>query len=606
MRVSLDMCWLQNAYARGALSPVDVVNAIHDEIETQGERPVWITLAPRSTALAKAKSAAKGPLYGIPFAVKDNIDVAGLPTTCACPDFSYTPDKSAFVVERLEAAGAILIGKTNLDQFATGLAGTRSPYGIPRNTFNPEYISGGSSSGSAVAVASGLVSFALGTDTAGSGRVPAAFNNIVGLKPTKGLISTRGVVPACRTQDCVSIFALTTHDAAAVLAVAQGYDQAEAYSRKAPQPVVPHALPQQFRVGVPNQSLEFFGDKEAERLYLSAITSAAQLGGQIVEIDFAPFQEAAKLLYNGPWVAERLAAIKSFATSKPGSMHDAVRSIILGAETSKTSCAFQSFYDLAGLIRQAEAEWQKIDTLLLPTAPAIYRVDELLADPIRLNSNLGLYTNFVNLMDLCAIAIPAGMRDNGLPFGVTIISPAFHDGEMVTLADLMHRALPSATLGATQTRLDKTPALETASAPEIIEVAVVGAHLSGQPLNSQLVERGARLIRTTRTSKGYSFYALAGTVPAKPGLVFDGKGAGGIEVEIWSMDASAFGSFVALIPAPLGIGTVTLEGGTAVKGFLCEAHAVTGAENITVTGGWRAWLACGQHIHERAHMGAPQ
>ncbi len=589
MIVSLDIATLTQAYATGTLTPEAVLTCIYNRITVEGEAPVWISVVPRVEAFAKLRAAPKGPLWGIPFAVKDNIDVAGLPTTCGCPEFAFTPNRSATVVEKLETAGAILIGKTNLDQFATGLVGTRSPYGVPSSVFDPDYISGGSSSGSAVAVAGGLVSFALGTDTAGSGRVPAAFNNIVGLKPTKGLLSARGVVPACRTQDTISIFALTGADAARVLDVASGFDAEEPYSRAPPRGLDYEPLPNGLRVGVPVDPLDYCGDTETERLYRLAIERLRGLGCEIVAFNFAPFREAAALLYSGPWVAERLAAIKNFAARSPGAINEVVRGIILGAEHISAVAVFEGLYRLAELTRRAEAEWAKMDVLILPTAPTTYKISEVLADPVRLNSNLGLYTNFANLMDLSAIAVPAGFRANGLPVGVTIMGRAFDDARLAVVGDALHRSLDDVRLGATSMPLGATPAIATKPSKRI-EVAVVGAHLTGQPLNWQLTERNARLVRSHRTAPGYSFYALANTTPAKPGLVYDGKGLGHIEVEIWEMDNAAFGSFVALIPAPLGIGTVKLADGTHVKCFLCEQHAVHDAENITRHGGWRAWL----------------
>ncbi len=509
-------------------------------------------------------------------------------------EFAYRPEKSAKAVELLEAAGAIAIGKTNLDQFATGLVGTRSPYGIPSNAFNADYVSGGSSSGSAVAVASGLVPFALGTDTAGSGRVPAAFNNIVGLKPTKGMISASGVVPACRTQDTVSIFATTVTDASRVFAIASAYDRDDAYARNPKSRSSHRARHSELRIGVPREPLEFFGDEMSRDLFEQSLSRARGLGARIVEFEFAPFAATAKLLYQGPWVAERLAAIRDFAEQKPDALDAVVRGIILGSNGISAADAFAGFYKLATLMREAEGQWDKMDMMLLPTAPTVYKIADVLADPIRLNSNLGLYTNFVNLMDLAALTIPAGIRGNGLPFGVTLVGRACEDDRLAAFGDRMHRALKAAKLGATSFALEATPELPTPKPEaETVQVAVVGAHLNGQPLNGQLVERNARLVRTARTSAGYSFYALANTAPAKPGLVYDGKGAGGIEVEIWEMDFAAFGSLVALIPPPLGIGTIRLEDGTAAQGFLCEAHAIAGARDITAYGGWRAWLAVG-------------
>jgi allophanate hydrolase len=421
--------------------------------------------------------------------------------------------------------------------------------------------------------------------------VPAAFNNIVGLKPTKGLMSTRGVVPACRTQDTVSIFALTVADACRVFSATSAFDPEDSFARRPLADGVTDLVSAPLRIGVPSAPLEFFGDVESARLYEAAVERVRALDATIVSIDFTPFQQAASLLYQGPWVAERLAAIKSFAAEKSPAIREVVRGIILGAEKLTAVSAFEGLYRLADLRRSAEAEWQKMDMLLLPTAPTIYTIADVLSDPLRLNSNLGLYTNFVNLMDLSALAIPAGFRADGLPFGVSLIGPAFNDKELAVIADRMHRSMLDPRLGATDCLLGKTSALETPVAVgNLIQLAVVGAHLCGQPLNRQLIERNARLVRTARTAPGYSFYALANTMPPKPGLVYDGKGLGGIEVEVWEMTAEEFGSFVALIPAPLGIGTLTLEDGTLVKGFLCESYAVEGAEDITSLGGWRAWI----------------
>lgn len=588
MTPSLDIAALSAAYTSGALTPENVIAEIYERIAARGEWPVWISMVPRHAAMARAKNLRQGPLYGIPFAVKDNIDVAGMPTTCACPEFAYTPEKSARVVELLEAAGAIVVGKTNLDQFATGLNGTRSPYGAPACVFNSDYISGGSSSGSAVAVAAGLVSFALGTDTAGSGRVPAAFNNLVGLKPTKGTLSATGVVPACRTLDTVSIFGLTVSDACTVFDIAASYDAADPFSRATPKAA--KSTPKVVRIGVPAGAIDFCGDEKSRLLYGAAIARAGLLGSEIVSFDYKPFAEAAALLYQGPWVAERYAAIKAFADQKPDAIHEVVRGIVLGAKNYSAADAFSGLYRLTELMRRAEAEWQKMDVMLLPSAPTIYRIPEMLADPARLNSNLGLYTNFVNLMDLSALAVPAGFTDEGLPFGVTLIARAFEDKLLAVLGDALHRSLPGACLGGTKHPLPSTPVLRRVEGRSRVEIAVVGAHLTGQPLNHQLIERGAQLIRTTNTATGYSLYSLPSTAVPKPGLVYDGLGAGGIEVEVWELDVSEFGSFVTLIPPPLGIGTLALEDGSKVKGFLCEAYAVAGADNITAHGGWRHWL----------------
>ena len=591
MTLSLDIAALERLYAEGEATPETIVREVYARIGAKGVRPDWITLVEEDAAIAKARTAPRGPLYGIPFAVKDNIDVAGLPTTCACPEFAYVAQRSATVVDLLEQAGAILIGKTNLDQFATGLNGTRSPYGIPASAFNPEYISGGSSSGSAVAVAAGLVSFALGTDTAGSGRIPAAFNNIVGLKPSKGLISMRGVVPACQTQDAVSIFALTVADAARVAMTAIAFDREDAFARSNAPPFMVEAAPAPLSVGVPIGPIPFFGDKDYEALYHASIDRLAALGAVIVPIDFTPFARAASMLYAGPWVAERLLAVGDLAARNPEAIHEVVRGIILGAKEKSAAETFQALYDLAECIREARGEWAKADCLLLPTAGTTYTIAGMLADPVALNTNLGAYTNFVNLMDLAALAVPAGFRPDGIPFGVTLIGPALSDGMLAAIGDALHRSLTGARLGATAIPLSSTPPVTGPAKPATsVKVAVVGAHLGGQPLNWQLVERKAKLLETTRTGPGYRLYALADTSPAKPGLVFDGTGPGGIEVEVWEMEEGAFGSFVALIPAPLGIGTVTLADGRTVKGFLCETYATIGAEDITAFGGWRAWL----------------
>jgi allophanate hydrolase len=589
---ALDLASLSASYAAGA-DPADLIDAIYDDIAKTGERPVWISLVPRARALERVaelkRRRASGenlPLFGVPFAVKDNIDIAGVETTAACPAFAYMPERSATVVERLEAAGAVAIGKTNLDQFATGLVGVRSPYGIPSCVFDPDYVSGGSSSGSAVAVASGVVSFSLGTDTAGSGRVPASFNNIVGLKPTKGWVSTRGVVPACRSLDCVSVFAGCVEDALTVAEIAGGFDAEDPYSRDE---IQTGSLPQSFRFGVPSGALEFFGDLQAEALFADAVARLEKLGGRKVTFDYAPFAETASLLYAGPWVAERMAAIESFAAAHAEDIHPVVREIVFGAKKFTSVDAFKGQYRLAELTRVTQSEWQKMDVMLLPTAGTIYKIAELLADPVRLNSNLGAYTNFVNLLDLSAIAIPAGFRDNGLPFGVTLLGRAFQDRAVARIAARLHRSLDRPTIGATGHAVPHPRAEATATSARTIEIAVVGAHLSGQPLNHQLIDRGAHLVRAVRSAEGYSLYALNGAPPSRPGLVYDGVGAGGIELELWALPTDAVGSFLAEIAPPLGLGTVLLEDGTNAKGFLCEAHAVTSAANITRFGGWRAY-----------------
>lgn len=592
MSLSLDFASLADLYESGAATSEDVVREVYRRIRMKGVRPDWITLVDERMALAAARVAPPGPLFGLPYAVKDNIDVAGLETTCACPEFAYVAERSAFVVEKLAAAGAILIGKTNLDQFATGLNGTRSPYGVPASSFNPDYIAGGSSSGSAVVVASGLVSFSLGTDTAGSGRVPAAFNNIVGLKPSKGRISMTGVVPACRTQDTVSIFALTVRDAAKVAETTFAYDSEDSFARRGAAPFRLVATPDRLRVGIPQSETPFFGDGEYQALYHAAVTRIIGLGAEIIGVDYAPFAAVAEMLYDGPWVAERLVAAGGLLKHNPMSVHPVLRDILHSAERKTALHAFQSFYGLADAIRDTAHVWDEIDVLMLPTAGTTFQIAEMRADPIALNAKLGAYTNFVNLMDLAAIAVPGGFRSDGIPFGVTLIGPALSDGMLASVGDALHRSLDDAKLGATPMKLSSIPPLRTeVSELRKVRIAVVGAHLSGQPLNCQLIERDAKLVETTRTARGYSLYALAETTPPKPGLVFDGAGVGEIEIEIWEMDQEALGSFIPLIKAPLGIGTLTLADGRTVQGFLCEAHAVKGASDITSYGGWRNWLA---------------
>ncbi len=593
----LDLTALRAAFDGGE-TPETVLDAVYSRIAGADLNPVWISLVPRETVMARAVAVAQVnranfPLYGVPFAVKDNMDVAGMETTAACPAFAYTAKETASVVKRLEDAGAILVGKTNMDQFATGLVGTRSPYGACSSVFDARYVSGGSSSGSAVAVAGGLVSFALGTDTAGSGRVPAAFNNLIGLKPTRGSLSAANIVPACRSLDCVSIFALTAGDALQVFGAARGFDSSDPYSRpSAGEDGAAPWLGGSFRFGVPHpDQWEFFGDSEAQKLYESCIRALESLGGAPAFFDFCPFQQAAALLYAGPWVAERLAALGDFLDAHADDVHPVVRGIIAGGARWSAADGFLAQYHLEELRRQTDHVWQDVDLLLLPTTGTTYTLAEVEAEPVKLNSNLGHYTNFVNLLDLAAIALPAGLRPNGLPFGVSLVGPARTDLALLTVADRLHRH-SGGTLGGLSTPLAQTIPLPPPTAPPgCTLLAVVGAHLSGQPLNRQLTERGARLTATTKTAPGYRLYALADTTPPKPGLVrapgFDGPG---IEVEVWAVPTPAFGSFVAAVPAPLGIGNVELADGSTVKGFVCEPFAVEMATEITQGGGWRAYL----------------
>ncbi len=573
------------------------LEATYARIDNHADEALFITLRPKAEAMAIARRLAEGgrdgkPLYGVPFVVKDNIDVAGLPTTAACPAFTYRPEKSAFAVAKLEAAGAIVIGKTNLDQFATGLVGVRSPYGVPRNALRADLIPGGSSSGSATAVGAGIVLFSLGTDTAGSGRVPAAMNGIVGLKPSLGDLSASGVVPACRTLDTISIFAGSVADAMAVYDCAAGYDAADPYSKNRRFSQMPsHLPPRELTVGVPRKDQRvFLGDAVGEAAFEADVAKLAAEGHQVVEFDIRPFFAVARLLYEGPWVAERYAATKVIVENRPEAMHPVTRAIIEGARKFDAVAAFEATYRLAELRRATESAWRDFHVMAVPTMPRFYTLAEVEADPVATNSKLGTYTNFVNLLDLCAIAYPSGMRADGLPSSVTLIARERHDGPLAGIAAAMH-ALSGAPVGATGRMPPAAPEFEAHQRPRI-EIAVVGAHLKGLPLNTQLQDLHAEFVREARTAPDYRLFALPDTAPPKPGLLRVAAGDGAkIAVEIWSLGRAEFGAFVAAIPAPLGIGTLTFDDGTVAKGFLVEAEAVKGAEDISRFGGWRAYLA---------------
>ncbi len=585
-----------DAYRRDAVQPEDIVARSFERIRAHDDPAIFIALREEADVVAEAHALARGgdktlPLYGIPVAVKDNIDVKGLPTTAACPAYSYRPNKDATCVARLRQAGALVLGKTNLDQFATGLVGVRTPYGIGRNLFDQKLIPGGSSAGSALAVGAGLAPLALGTDTAGSGRVPAAFSNIVGLKPSFGLVSMAGVVPACRTLDCVSVLALTVDDAMAMLRVIAGPDPADPFSRPRPVRGV-GPMPDGLKLGVPlpGQRL-FFGDRASEAAYDAALARLSALGAKIVEIDVEPFYAAARLLYEGPWVAERYLTARALIASSPESLHPVTRQVILAGAHGSAADAFAAFYQLEELRRVRDRTFHSIDALVLPTAPTIYAIDEVLADPIGLNSRLGTYTNFVNLLDMCGLAVPASMRPDGIPFSMTLLAPAGDDAALAAIGRKFHAAsgLP---LGALQHPQPPLARLLVAPAEGEIPIAVVGAHLSGMPLNGELRAAGGRLIERSATAPHYRLYALAGTRPPKPGLLRVQKGAGAaIEVEVWALSEAAFGRFVAAVPSPLSIGTLELDSGRSVKGFLVEAEAVAGARDISSFGGWRAFMA---------------
>jgi len=582
------------AHRAGTLTPVETVARSYRRIRDHNDPAIFISLREEKDALAEAesfnaKNAAGLPLYGVPVAVKDNIDAKGFPTTAACPAFATTPARDATAVARLRAAGAIIIGKTNLDQFATGLVGVRSPYGIPSNPMRSDLIPGGSSSGSAVAVSAGLVPLALGTDTAGSGRVPAMLNNIVGLKPSLGMISTAGVVPACRTLDCVSVFALTVDDAVTALAAMTGPDAADPFSRDHPlQALTP--MPANLRLGVPRSGqLIFFGDKASEAAYADALKRWSVLGATLVEFDMEPFYETARLLYEGPWVAERYLVIRDLLASSPDSIHPVTREITAAGSRLTAAETFSALYRLQGLRKAAERAFAHIDAMVLPTAPTAYSTKQVLANPIELNSRLGTYTNFVNLLDLCGLALPSAMRADDIPFGITLLAPAGRDALLASIGRVFHAdtKLKIGAKGLAQPPLAPLPA----SKVDDIAIAVVGAHLSGMALNGELKSLGGRLLETASTAPDYRLYALP-TTPPKPGMlrVEPGKGSA-IELEVWVLSPAAFGQFVAAIPPPLSIGTIVLADGRGVKGFIVEAAGIVGARDISSFGGWRAYMA---------------
>jgi allophanate hydrolase len=535
---------------------------------------------------------ARHPLFGVPFAVKDNIDIAGVPTTAACPAFEYTPVASAAAVQRLVDAGGVWIGKANLDQFATGLVGTRSPFGQPASVFSSEHVSGGSSSGSAVLVASGCVAFSLGTDTAGSGRVPAAFNQVVGLKPTPGRVGASGVVPACRTLDCVSVLALTVEDAAHVLAVIEGPDEADCYSAFAPGPRA--FAGDRLRIGIPRE-LRLAPHGEYANAHERALAHARALGHTLVPIDFDTLHRTADLLYSGPWVAERHHVVRALVEREPHALDATVREVIGAAARFSATEAFDAQYTLKELQRAAAKIWDEADVLLVPTAPVHPRFSDVSAAPVAVNTMLGVYTNFVNLQGWCALALPAGNTASGMPYGVTFIAPGGHDAALARLGGVWQES-QDLTLGSTDYRMvnDTMPvediALRVPAAEATVALAVAGAHLSGMPLNPQLRERRARLVETTTTAGRYRLHVLQGTHPPKPGLVRTEGSGHAIEVEVWEMPAAEVGSFLARVQAPLGLGSVELADGRWVHGFLCEAHAVANAPDISRHGGWRAYL----------------
>jgi allophanate hydrolase len=541
------------------------------QIAASGRPEVWTHLIDEELVMAQASAVERRlaageqlPLAGLTVAVKDNIDVAGVPTTAACPAFAYTPAVDAPCVAALRVAGAVVVGKANMDQFATGLVGTRSPaFGVVRDAARPEYVSGGSSSGSAVAVALGLCDLALGTDTAGSGRIPAAFQGIVGYKPSRGLISTEGVVPACRSFDCISVFAATVSRAeTAVNAIADPN-----FVKYGPTP-----RPDCTKFGV--FDLPELSDPY-RRAFEAAVDRAEADGAQIVEIDPAPFIDAGELLYAGAFVAERYAAVGAFIeAAEPSEIDPTVRQLILDAKHITAADYVRDTDRLQRLRQQAHAELAGLDALLLPTAPFQPTIAQVHADPIAVNRRLGAYTTFANLLDLCAISIPAGHTPDGGHFGVTLYATHGHDAHLVTLAK----------------RYTNEPEPQPPTTPDVVELLVVGAHLRGQPLNGQLTERDARFIADAQTAPGYRLYALQ-TEPPKPGLVRDRSTEASIGGELWAIPPHGLGTLLAALPAPMALGPVNLIDGRTVVGFLCEPAALEGATEITGYGGWRGYLS---------------
>jgi allophanate hydrolase len=587
---------IHQAY-RDEVSVHDVINESLERLKISKDKGIYlyicsqVELADMVEDLGPFDLVAK-PLWGIPFAVKDNIDVAGLPTTAGCSEFSHIAKSDAAAVELLKKAGAIVIGKTNLDQFATGLVGLRTPFTAPKNAIDEKLIPGGSSSGSAVAVALGQVAFSLGTDTAGSGRIPAALNNIVGLKPSLGSISNRGVVPACRTLDTVSIFALTVDDAMRVYSCCQGFDPQDPYSKAYEGASFPTQV-ENIVIGIPNESSLLLDEKAQADSYRDAIEYWKQSGAVVKEVDFAPFYEVAKLLYEGPWVAERWAVIEPFVKQYPDALHPVTRQVVERAKDFSASDAFSAQYRLKELSNKLAFVWEEVDTLCVPSMPGLVYTSDVAADPIAPNSRLGTYTNFVNLLNLCAIAAPGKPRADGYPSSITLIAPTAHDAYLATLARQFHNH-QAFTLGATDHPIPKKVLQsEDTSIGELLvadefAIAVVGVHMKGLPLNHQLTNRGGRLLIMTKTSPHYSLFKLGDEKPLRPGLVHTGQGAS-IELEVWALPKMQLADFIGQIPSPLSIGTIGLIDGQQVKGFLCESIGTKSARDISEFGGWRSF-----------------
>ncbi|OEC35676.1 allophanate hydrolase [Pseudomonas cuatrocienegasensis] len=587
---------LKTAYSNGNLSPRQLIAALRDKAAALNpEFNLFIHLLTEAElepylAALDGKSPAELPLFGVPFAIKDNIDLAGIPTTAACPAFAYTPTQSATLVEQLIRLGAVPLGKANLDQFATGLNGTRSPYGACRNSVHPDYPSGGSSAGSSLAVALGVASFALGTDTAGSGRVPAALNNLVGLKATKGLLSTAGVVSACRTLDCVTFFTASAREASQLLALTATLDPRDAYSRANPlwnDASAFGSVRSGFRFGVPSQ-LEFLGCSESPALFARSIEQLKAMGGEAVEVDFTPFLEAARLLYEGPWVAERYSVAGELIEQQPDAVLPVIKAVLEKAPGTTAVQLFRAQYRLQELKALCDRLLDGLDCVLTPAYPRPVTLAELQAEPVKRNSDLGYYTNFMNMLDYAAVAVPAGFMANGLPWGVTLFGRAFTDQYLLSLADALQCRYARPLAGGQPA---EQPVAGSVARHDLTRVVVCGAHLDGLPLNWQLRKRGARLLEATHSSPDYQLYALAGGPPARPGMLRVSEGGVAIEVEVWELPSSELGSFLAGIPAPLGLGKVQLASGAWETGFICEPYGLQGAVDISHFGGWRAYLA---------------
>ena len=590
MTIELTLSGLRKAYETG-IKPCEVFAQVYGTIDRVNDPAIFVSLREKEHVLAEANALGKydpkKPLWGVPFAVKDNIDVAQIPTTAACPAFSYTPEVDAFVVAKLRDAGAIVIGKTNLDQFATGLVGVRSPYGHPKNAVDPAIVPGGSSSGSAVAVAHGIVCFALGTDTAGSGRVPAALNNIVGLKPSLGSWSARGSVPACRTVETISVFALTVEDAHQIFQVGCVFDQEDPYAKPITAPDLT-ASAQHLRIAVPSRSSrKFFGDEVQANSFTHSLQMLREKGAEIVEVDFQPFYDVAELLYDGAWVAERYTVIEDLLKSDPEALHTVTRKIIQSAERLTAADTFRGMYKLQELKRVAEVSLEGTDLICVPSIPTYYSCADLQADPLTPNSNFGTYTNFVNLMDMCALAVPTPARTDGRPGSVTLIAASGQDAFLASVSEVLEMS-GDRTLGATGWSRPRRE--HAAEADNFTSVVVCGAHMAGLELNGELTNRGAKLDRAIQTTPEYRLYALAGGPPHRPGLVRSSEGGSSIDVEVWKLPTSVLGDFLTTIASPLGLGQVRLSDGTEEIGFLCEQAGLDGAIDISEIGSWRAYL----------------